>query len=142
MSKVLEIINTEKLSLDFIAGLVTSQGYFSWVTQHRTQQKVPVFQIRLPYDEKDLLFGFKNSLGLKEPIYEYRSKNRSFVLLLIRKRKSIKEIIIPAFDQKLRGKKKKQFDQWKEAFFQEEKNWRYHYFQKNKGPKIMENEKL
>lgn len=137
MAKILEITNTKKLSLDFIAGLISGQGYFSWVSQKKGQQKIAVFQLRMHYNDKNLIFAIKNTLGLKEPIYEYNYQDqkkpslwRHSVLLLVRKREVIKKIIIPAFDNRLYGLKEIQFNQWKKEFFEQEKKWRYHYVER------------
>jgi len=137
MAKILEITNTKKLSLDFIAGLIAGEGYFGWVNYNKTNQKVAVFQLRMHYNDKNLVFAVKNTLGLKEPVYEYNyqdKKNpllwRHSVLLLVRRREVIKKIIIPAFDGKLYGLKEKQFNQWKKEFSEQEKKWRYHYVER------------
>ena len=132
MAKISEINSSKQLSLDFMAGLVISNGYFAWINQNN--QKVAVFQIQMQYNQKDLLFAFRNSLGLKETIYEYNYRDkrklslyRHIVKLIVRRRETIKKIIIPAFDGRLYGPKQKQFDQWKKNFYQEEKKWHYHY---------------
>ena len=137
MAKILEITDTKKLSLDFIAGLVSKEGYFGWTKQNEKQQKMAVFQIRMHYNDKNLIFAVKNSLGLKESIYEYHYQDqkksslwRHSVLLLVRRREVIKKIIIPAFDGRLYGLKEKQFNQWKKEFFKQEEKWRYHYVEK------------
>jgi len=137
MAKILEITNTKKLSLEFVAGIITSQGYFGWVKQNKGKQKVAVFQVRMNYKDKDLLFSIRNSLGLKEAVYEYGRQNKNkthqrqhISLLLVRRREVIKKIIIPAFDGRLYGLKEKQFNQWKKEFSEQEKIWRYHYVEK------------
>jgi len=137
MAKIEETINTKKLSLDFIAGIITSQGYFGWVKQNKGKQKVAVFQIRMDYKDKDLIFSIRNSLGLKEAVYEYNRpsqnkipKKRHISLFLVRRREIIKKIIIPAFNNRLFGLKKQQFNQWKEEFYKQEKKWRYHYVER------------
>ena len=132
MAKISEINNSKHLSLDFMAGLVVSNGYFAWINQKN--QKVAVFQIQMQYNQKDLLFAFRNSLNLKDAIYEYNYQDkhkpllyRHIIRLMVRRRETIKKIIIPAFDGRLYGIKQKQFNQWKEKFYQEEKKWHYHY---------------
>ena len=99
MAKILEITNTKKLSLDFIAGLIAGEGYFGWVNYNKTNQKVAVFQLRMHYNDKNLVFAVKNTLGLKESVYEYNyqdKKNpllwRHSVLLLVSRREVIKKI--------------------------------------------------
>jgi|GEM_PF-1257603 len=137
MPKIPETTNTKKLSLDFIAGLVTGGGYFGWVNYNTTNQKMAVFQLRMRYNDKNLIFSVKNTLGLKESVYEYNYQDqkkpslwRHQVLLLVRRREVIKKIIIPAFDGRLCGLKEKQFNEWKNEFFKREKEWSYRYVEK------------
>lgn len=137
MAKIPEITNTKKLSLEFIAGLITGEGYFGWVNYNKTNQKVAIFQLRMHYNNKNLVFAVKNTLGLKESVYEYNYQDqkkpslwRHHVLLLVRRREVIKKIIIPAFEGRLYGSKEKQFNQWKKEFSEQEKKWQYHYVEK------------
>jgi len=123
-----EIKNTKQLSLDYIAGLITGEGSFFWITQNKGKQKVPVFQLRMHYNDRELVFAVRNSLKLKEPIYEYkhRDKNkpsliRHYVQLMVRKTEVIKEKIIPAFEGRLYGLKREQFNAWKAKFLKKEK---------------------
>ncbi|MDD4996311.1 MAG: LAGLIDADG family homing endonuclease [Patescibacteria group bacterium] len=136
MSKIPNITNVKNLSFDFIAGLICENGYFSW-TYGNKNSKNAVFQIRMRHNDKKLLFALKNSLGLKESIYEYEyqdktktSIRRHQIVLLVRKREVIKKIIIPALDGRLYGLKEKQFNKWKKEFFKQEKKWQYHYVEK------------
>lgn len=137
MAKIPEITNTKKLSLDFIAGLIAGEGYFGWVNYNTTNQKVAVFQLQMHYNDRNLVFAVKNTLGLKEPVYEYNYQDqkkpslwRHQAKLLVRRREVIKKIIIPAFDGRLYGLKEKQFNQWKKEFSEQEKKWRYHYVER------------
>lgn len=134
MAKIPEINNTPQLSLDFIAGLITGEGSFRVIHQNKGKQKVFLFQLRLHYDDRKLVFAVKNSLGLKEPVYEYKHQNRHSALLLVRRRETIEKIIIPAFNGRLFGLKKIQFEKWKKQFFEEKKNWLYQYT--GKVPKV------
>jgi len=131
MSKIPEINNTKKLSLDFIAGLITGEGSFLIVPYRKGKQMVFVFQLRLHYDDRELVFAVRNSLGLKESVYEFYYNNRHSALLLVRKRSTIEKIIIPTFDGRLTGLKEQQFQIWKEKFFENKKNWRYRYGQRS-----------
>jgi len=115
------------LSLDFIAGLVNSEGSFMLTKQNKGQQKVFAFQLKMDYQDRELLLAVKNSLGLKEKVHEYDRRQRHYVLLLVRRRETIKKIIIPAFDNKLYGQKGIQFNEWREQFFEEERKWEYQY---------------
>jgi hypothetical protein len=129
MAKIPEIRETKKLSLDFIAGLISGEGSFLVVPYRKGKQIVFVFQLRLHYNDRNLVFAVRNSLGLKEPVYEYFYNNRHFALLLVRKRSVIENVIIPAFEGRLFGLKERQFQNWKERFFEEKKKWRYRYGQ-------------
>lgn len=126
MAKIPEIYNTPHLSLDFLAGLIAGEGSFMIIHQNTSKQKVFSFQLRLHYDDRELVYAVKKSLGLKEPVYEFNHQNRHSALLLVRRRETIEKIIIPAFDGRLFGLKKIQFEAWKKKFFEEKKNWGYH----------------
>ena len=69
-------------------------------------------------DELPLLEIIKAKLVLKEKIYQYLQKDRPYVLLLVRKRSVIQTNLIPTFDGRFWGKKKTQFDEWKNKFFE------------------------
>lgn len=137
MAKIPEITNTKKLSLEFIAGLITAMGSFTRVSQGKRGQKVAIFQVQAHYNDKNVIFAIRDTLGLKEPVYEYKYQDqkkpplkRHYVKLLIRRREVIKKIIIPAFEGRLYGLKEKQFNQWKKEFSEQEKKWRYHYVER------------
>lgn len=110
-------------SLDFIAGLVVKEGSFLWVKQK--QHLVPVFQIKVPIKEFALLELIKEKLSLSENIHKYSYRDKTFGLLLVRKRSTIEHTIIPAFDGRLFGAKKVQFDSWKDLYYQRKLNFLY-----------------
>jgi hypothetical protein len=112
------------LSLDFIAGLVCGEGCFSWFIQNG-KQRVAAFSLKMHYKDKDLVMAVRDSLGLKEPVHEYNHQGRHYVMLVVRKRKIIEDVIIPAFEGKLSGSKKNQFEHWKKRFYQGKTNWKY-----------------
>lgn len=131
MAKIPEIKDTKKLSLDFIAGLIAGEGSFLVIPQNKGKQTVFVFQIKLHYDDRRMVFAVRNSLGLKKPaIYEFCHNNRHASVLMVRKRSIIENVIIPAFEGRLSGLKEQQFQRWKERFFEEKKKWRYRYGQR------------
>ena len=118
------------LSLDFIAGLIAGEGAFMWIKQNNTE--VAVFQLKMHALEKPLFELIKETLGLKEKIHQYLHQNRHYVLLLVRKRSVVEEIIIPTFEGRLFGLKKIQFEDWKNKFFERK---RYYLYKKyNKPP--------
>lgn len=68
--------------------------------------------------DKKLLELVRDSLGLKNKVYEYDHKrNDGFkrgpqVMLIVRELGNIKNIIIPFFYKSLIGNKARQFDEW------------------------------
>ncbi|MFH2136536.1 MAG: LAGLIDADG family homing endonuclease [Patescibacteria group bacterium] len=96
------------LSLDFIAGLIAGEGSFMWIKQNN--QEVPVFQLKMHASDKELVEMVRDGLNLNETIHIYNHQNRHYVLLLVRKRKTINEKIIPLLDGRLFGMKKNQFN--------------------------------
>lgn len=119
--------NNELPSLDFIAGLIVGEGSFLWTKQQNT--KIPVFQLKMPANEKPLFDLIRNKLCLKETVHEYNHKNRHYVLLLIRKRTTIENILIPALEGRLFGQKKEKFDKWKDDYFNNKLNFIYKHYQ-------------
>ncbi len=119
---------TQLPSLDFIAGLVNKCGVFMWVKQKNTE--IPVFQIKLEAEELPLLEMIKSKLELKEKIYQYTQKGKPYVLLLVRKRSAIQTVLIPTFDGRFWGKKKIQFEEWKNKFFEKRLDFVYKYHSK------------
>ncbi len=113
----------DNLSLDFIAGLIAGAGTFMWIKQG--SQEVPVFQLKMSARERPFLELIKQRLGLKEKIHEYKHQNRHYLLLLVRKRSAIENVIIPTFDQRLFGLKKLQFELWRDKFFQKKLSFKY-----------------
>lgn len=105
------------LSIDFIAGCISSHGFFSWTHQKGSRQ--PVFQIKMQANERQLLELIKEKIGLKENIHEYNYNNRHYVVLLVRSRFTIEEIILPTFTGRLFGTKAFQFELWKEILLKE-----------------------
>ncbi|MEK7624023.1 MAG: LAGLIDADG family homing endonuclease [Patescibacteria group bacterium] len=101
-------------SLDFIAGLIAGEGSFLWI--HQNGSKIPVFQLRMHACERPLFELIKRKLNLDEKIYEYTHQGRHSVLLMVRKRSTLEDIIIPVFNGRLFGKKAAQFELWKEIF--------------------------
>lgn len=111
------------LSLDFIAGLIAGEGSFMWIKQN--SQEVPVFQLKMHALDKELVEMVRDGLGLDEEIHEYNHQNRHYALLLVRRRKTITEKIIPLLDGRLFGMKKIQFEDWKKKFERKKKDWLY-----------------
>jgi len=99
-------------SLDFIAGVISTEGSFMWVKQNK--REIPVFQLKMHADGQKLFELIKTKLNLREKIYKYDHQDRKYVLLLIRSRASIANILVPFLENRLYGPKKVQFESWKE----------------------------
>ena len=104
-----------KISLDYLAGLITVGGSFMWLKNGN--RNMPAFQMKMQASEKPIFILIKERLGLKERIYEYTHQNRHYVLLVIRRRSILENIIIPALEFRLFGPKKEQFEAWKKKMF-------------------------
>lgn len=113
------------LSLDFITGLIAGEGSFMWIKQ--SKREVPVFQLKMHALDKELVEMVRDGLDLDEPVYEYNHQKRHYVLLLVRKRKTIAEKIIPLLNGHLFGLKKIQFNDWKKKFEDEQEKWLYKF---------------
>jgi len=111
-------VKRETLSLDFIAGLVVGEGTFYWTKTHLG--RIPVFALRFHVRDRELLTAVKDSLGLKEKIYEYTHNHRHYVFLIVRNIGSLKNIIIPLIYPRLAGYKKQQFQEWFKGFYDPE----------------------
>lgn len=85
-----------------------------WVKQNGNE--IPVFQLKMHADDKELVELVRDSLGIKVKVHEYNHQNRHYVVFLVRKRKVIADVIIPFFDGVLYGLKKQQFEAWKNKF--------------------------
>src|SRR3989338_4746548 len=115
--------DSDSLSLDFIAGLIAGEGTFMWINQNG--QEVPFFQLKMHADKNPLFELIKKRLGLKEKVHEYTHQNRHYVLLLVRKRSVIENVIIPLFEGRLFGTKKGQFERWRDIYFQKKLSFIY-----------------
>jgi hypothetical protein len=104
-----------KLSHDFIAGLIVGEGTFYWTKSG--SGRVPAFAIRLHVRDKELITAVRDSLGLRERIYEYTHNNRHYVMLIVRNIGSLKNVIIPIIYPRLAGYKRLQFLRWFREFF-------------------------
>lgn len=122
------MLQSDLPSLDFIAGLIDGEGAFMWTKQNGTE--TPVFQLKMHAREHALFDMIKVKLGLKENIHEYTHQGRHYVLLLIRKRATIENTIIPTFDGRLFGYKKILFEEWKKKFYEKKLEFMYKYHAK------------
>lgn len=112
------------LSYEYIRGLVEGEGCFSFSTSPRKatgeKYKIPSFTISMHERDLELLKMIKNTLGLKNRIYNHgpytkdRFNRAKIVTLVVREFGSLKNIIIPLFYKCLKGNKGRQFQAWLE----------------------------
>jgi len=122
----------EKLSFEYIRGLVEGEGCFSFSTSpsyppeklldgNLKRVKIPSLTIGMHKRDEELLRKVRNTLGLQNTVYRYTrltkdGKTKYSAILVIREYLSIKDIVIPLFYRKLHGYKGKQFIEWLEKF--------------------------
>lgn len=115
----------KKISYDYIRGLVEGEGCFTFSTSNRRLVdgsiviiRIPSFVISMHERDQELLKLVRDTLKLKNRIYNYRPSDRDGhkrgrkATLIVREIGSIKNIIVPLFYGKLRGNKGKQFENW------------------------------
>jgi len=118
-------VNFKKtLSNDYIRGLVTGEGCFSFHTGCRKKDgrkyKIPTFYIGMHERDEGLLRLVRDSLGLHNTIYNHKAwmgdghKRGRMAVLVVRDFNQLKDIIIPFFYKKLEGYKAIQFMEWLE----------------------------
>lgn len=112
------MIQDEKLSYEFIRRFVEGKGTFTFSSNSKIHRKVPAFAIKTSIINKELLEKIRDSMGLKNTIYDYNHqrndgyKRRPQAMLIVRELGQLKNIIVPFFYKKLKGNKEKQFKQW------------------------------
>ena len=114
----------QKISYEYIRGLVEGEGCFSFCTspniKNGKRSRIPAFIISMHERDENLLRLVRDTLGLKNKVYNYKSfqkdgiKRGRKVVLIVREFKQLKDIIIPFLYKKLVGHKRKQFDEWLE----------------------------
>ena len=114
------MIQDKKLSYEYIRGLTEGEGTFTFSTSHKLRRKVPAFALRMHVRDKGLLEIVRDSMGLKNKIYEYDYKRNDGykrgpqAILIVREFGQLKNIIVPFFYKRLKGNKGKQFNDWLE----------------------------
>lgn len=114
------------LSYEYIRGLIAGEGCFSFCNvpvlgKNGRKIKIPAFILQMSQQDKDLVHFVKETMGIRNRIYEYgpRARKDSYnrqgmVTLIVRDFGQIKNIIVPFFYKKLVGFKAKQFEDWLE----------------------------
>ena len=123
-------LETIVLTNEYIRGLIEGEGCFTFCTISRFSKKldkkirlkIPAFLLSMHCRDKELITAVKNHLKLKNTIYEYKkppliSSNKEYkrgnqVMLIVREIGSLKNIIVPFCYKKLKGYKRKQFEEW------------------------------
>ena len=107
-----------KLTYEYIRGLIEGEGCFTFCKIGK-YQKIPAFAIGMNERDKELLHLVKDTMGLRNRIYQYPPRIRKdgykrdgMCILTVRDFGQLKNIIIPFFYKRLRGNKGKQFNQW------------------------------
>ncbi len=113
----------KKPSNEYIRGLVAGEGCFSFCTVGKkndmNKPKIPAFILSMSAQDRELVNLVKESLSIKNKVYEYRPRIRKdnynrqgMVMLIVRDFGQLKNIIVPFFYKKLVGNKGKQFEEW------------------------------
>ena len=107
----------EKLSFEYIRGLVDGEGCFSFHTVpakdrlgNKIRMRIPAFMLGMSIQDINLIARVKETLGLRNRIYEYSQERRRdgynrqpMAVLVVRDIGQLKNIIIPLFYKSLQG---------------------------------------
>lgn len=110
----------KSLSYEYIRGLTEGEGTFTFSSTGKLGKKVPAFCIKMHIRDKKLLEMVRNTLGLKNKVYEYNHPGNDGAdrgpgaMLIVREIGNLKNIIVPFFYKRLKGNKGIQFDGWLE----------------------------
>ncbi len=113
----------KEITNEYIRGLVEGEGCFTFCSANYRGDKrmIPTFLLGLNRRDKDLLIKIRDSLRLRNKVYEYPPRIRKdgykrggMAILIVRDIGQIKNIIVPLFYRKLNGYKAVQFDIWLE----------------------------
>lgn len=104
------------ISYEYIRGLVEGEGCFTFSTSNG--RKIPSFSISMHERDEELLKLVRDTLKLKNRVYNYESYNGDGykrgrkAMLIVREVGSLKNIIVPLFYKRLIGNKGIQFEDW------------------------------
>lgn len=113
-------------SYEYIRGLIAGEGCFSFCTvpvigKNGKRLKVPAFILQMSQQDKNLVYLVKETMGLRNRIYEYKARatkdlynRQGMVVLIVRDFGQLKNIVVPFFHKKLIGFKAEQFENWLE----------------------------
>lgn len=101
----------EKISDDYIRGLIEGEGHFG-SDNRGNGVKIPCFVLKMHVRDKELIEGVRDYLGVSHRVYEYTHQERPYAMLIIRDIPTLKNKIVPLFNNKLLGFKGTQFSWW------------------------------
>ena len=105
----------ERLSDDYIRGLIEGEGYFGPDTR-QDGKKVPEFVLKMHVRDKELLEAIRDYLEIPNRVYEYIHQDRHYAMLIVREIGALKNKMLPLCNRKLLGHKGTQFDWWLQKF--------------------------
>lgn len=105
----------ERLSDDYIRGLIEGEGYFGPDTRI-SGEKVPEFVLKMHVRDKELIEAVRDYLGIPNRVYEYIHNDRHYAMLIVREIGALKNKILPLCNKKLLGHKGTQFSWWIQKF--------------------------
>ncbi|MGC9598885.1 MAG: hypothetical protein ABSE18_00690 [Minisyncoccia bacterium] len=116
-------IEENRLSYEFIRGLIVGEGCFTFCGAGIGPQKskIPTFALAMSEVDSNLITLVRDRLTLKNKVYNYgprKSKDQysrmGRAVLMVRDFGQLKNVIVPLCYKKLHGNKAKQFEEWME----------------------------
>ena len=114
-----------QISQEFIIGLLTKRGSFTFSTRtkynrkrKRVIHKIPTFTLQMNIGDQDLMNDIKKRLNLKNKLYIISNQKRDgagrkdSIRIIVRELKNIENIIIPFFHKKFFGYRTEIFNKW------------------------------
>jgi len=113
----------KEISTEYARGLIEGSGLFTFTHKQIIDNRgtlIPTFQLKMGVENKELIQGVKDRMGLKNKVYEYShqgkdgSKRKPYALLIVRDVDGLKNKTIPFLYKKLVGPKADQLEEWLE----------------------------
>ncbi len=114
-------IEENRLSYEFIRGLIVGEGCFTFCGAGTDPQKskIPTFALAMSEIDSNLIILIRDRLALKNKVYNYgpRRSNDQYsrmgrAVLMVRDFGQLKNVIVPLCYKKLYGNKAIQFESW------------------------------
>ena len=101
----------ERISDEYIRGLIEGEGHFG--SDLRSNGiRIPCFVLKMHARDKELIEGVRDYFRISNRVYEYTHQERHYAMLIIRDIPTLKNKIVPLFNNKLLGFKGTQFSWW------------------------------